>query len=129
MARCCSPVSTQDSRSLQDLPRRLKMHPRRFKTPPRRPKTHQDAPTWLSKRSQHQPKTKLTSITNLMFLGMAFWNEFDGFFGAKWSLASTEMCSKIDFDFERRFLKNHALAATGARFLKFQLPKLEHLNK
>ena len=71
-----------------------------------------------------EKKSMQKSIKNLMHLGIDFWSDFNGFWKGKWSQVGTKMGSKIDVNFERRFLKNRALTAVGARFFRFGGSKL-----
>ena len=64
------------------------------------------------------------SINKSMHLGIDFWKDFGGFGEAKWSQVGTKIASKIDLNFERRFLRNRALPAARARFFRIRGTKL-----
>ena len=65
-----------------------------------------------------------TSIKKSMPFKIDFWSDFNGFWEGKWSQVGTKMGSKIDVNFERRFLQNRAPTAVGARLLRFGGSKL-----
>ena len=64
------------------------------------------------------------SNKNLMHLGIDFWKDFGGFWKAKWSQVGTKIDQKSMPIAKCDFLKNRALAAAGARFLRFWGSKL-----
>ena len=59
-----------------------------------------------------------------MHLGIDFWEDFGGFWKAKWSQVGTKIDQKSMPIAKCDFLKNRALAAAGARFLRFWGSKL-----
>ena len=64
------------------------------------------------------------SIVFLMPLGIDFWVDFGGFGEAKSSQVGTKIDQKSMPIAKCDFLKNRALAAAGARFLRFWASKL-----
>ena len=64
------------------------------------------------------------SIIFLMCLGIDVWAEFGGFLVPKWSQVGTNIDQKSMPSAKSDFLKNRALAAAGARFLRFWASKL-----
>ena len=64
------------------------------------------------------------SIIFLMLFEIGFLMDFGRFGEPKWSQVGTKIGSKFDINFEERFLKNRALAAAGARFLRIGGSKL-----
>ena len=71
-----------------------------------------------------EKKSMQKSIKNLMHLGIDFWKDFGGFGEAKWSQVGTKIDQKSMPIAKCDFLKNRALAAAGARFLRFWGSKL-----
>ena len=69
-------------------------------------------------------KSMQKSIKKLMHLGIDFWEDFGGFWKAKWSQVGTKIDQKSMPIAKCDFLKNRALAAAGARFLRFWGSKL-----
>ena len=69
-------------------------------------------------------KSMHKSIKNLMHLGIDFWKDFGGFWEAKLSQVGTNIDQKSMPIAKSDFLKNRALAAAGARFLRFWGSKL-----
>ena len=59
-----------------------------------------------------------------MHLGIDFWKDFRGFWEAKWNQDGTKIDQKSMPIAKSDFLKNRALAAAGARFLRFWGSKL-----
>ena len=59
-----------------------------------------------------------------MHLGIGFWKEFNGFWEGKWRQVGTKIDQKSMSSAKSDFLKNRALAAAGARFLRFWGSKL-----
>ena len=59
-----------------------------------------------------------------MHLGIGFWKDFDGFWEGKWRQVGTKIDQKSMSSAKSDFLKNRALAAAGARFLRFWGSKL-----
>ena len=82
------------------------------------------APSWAPKSIKKRKKTMQKSIKNLMHLGIDFWEDFGGFWKAKWSQVGTKIDQKSMPIAKCDFLKNRALAAAGARFLRFWGSKL-----
>ena len=72
-----------------------------------------------------EKKSMQISFKNLMHLGIDFWQDFGGFWKPKWSHVGTQVDQKSMPIAKSDFLKNHALAAAGARFLRFWGSKLE----
>ena len=64
-----------------------------------------------------EKKSMQKSIKNLMHLGIDFWEDFGGFWKAKWSQVDTKIDQKSMPIAKCDFLKNRALAAAWARFL------------
>ena len=85
-------------------------------------------PIWTQLGSQDgakmEKKSMQKSIKNLMHLGMDFWQDFGGFWKAKWSQVGTKINQKSMPIAKCDFLKNRALAAAWARFLRFWGSKL-----
>ena len=85
-------------------------------------------PTWLHVGLQNQSKidkkSMQKSIVFLMPLGIDFWVDFGGFGEAKSSQVGTKIDKKSMPIAKCNFLKNRALAAAGARFLRFWGSKL-----
>ena len=71
-----------------------------------------------------EKKSMQKSIKNLMHLGIVFREDFGGFWKAKWSQVGTKIDQKSMPIAKCDFLKNRALAAAGARFLRFWGSKL-----
>ena len=59
------------------------------------------------------------SIEKTMHLGIDFWKDFGGFLDRKWWHVGTKINEKSMQNANRDFLKNRALAAAGAWFLRF----------
>ena len=64
------------------------------------------------------------SIKNLMYLKINVWTDFNGFGDGKRSQVGTTIDQKSMPSAKNDFLKNRALAAAGARFLRFWGSKL-----
>ena len=64
------------------------------------------------------------SIKKLMPPGIGFWKDFGGFWEGTWSQVSSSINQKSMPIAKNDFLKNRALAAAGARFLRFWGSKL-----
>ena len=71
-----------------------------------------------------EKKSMQKSIKNLMPLGIDFGKDVDGFWKAKWSQVGTKIDQKSMPIAKCDFLKNRALAAAWARFLRFCGSKL-----
>ena len=56
--------------------------------------------------------------------GIVFWKDFRGFWQGKWKQVGTKIDQKSMPSAKNDFLKNRALAAAGARFLRFWGSKL-----
>ena len=69
-------------------------------------------------------KSMQKSIKKLMHLKINFWSDFNGFGDGKWSQVGTKIDQKSMPIAKSDFLKNRALAAAGARFLRFWGSKL-----
>ena len=63
------------------------------------------APTWLPKRSQIPLKNDYKNYQNIDASWGRIFGDFGGFGEAKWSQVGTKIASKIDLNFERRFLE------------------------
>ena len=64
-------------------------------------------------------KSMQKSIKNLMHLGIDFWKDFGGFLERKWRHVGTKIEEESIQIEKSDFLINRALAAAGARFLRF----------
>ena len=60
-----------------------------------------------------------------MPLGIDFLTDFGRFLVPKWRQVGTNIGSKIDISFEKRFFESRGLPAAGARLLRIGGPKLE----
>ena len=82
------------------------------------------APTWLPKRSQNGLKIDAKIDQNYDGFRDRFLKDFSGFLAPKWSQVGTKIDQKSMPIAKCDFLKNRALAAAGARFLRFWGSKL-----
>ena len=82
------------------------------------------APTWLPKRSQNGLKINAKIDQNFDNFRDRFLKDFNGFLAPKWSQVGTKIDQKSMPIAKCDFLKNRALAAAGARFLRFWGSKL-----
>ena len=85
-------------------------------------------PTWVQvgpqNRAKIDKKSMQKSIGKLMHLGIDFWKDVGGFLERKWRHVGTQIDQKSMPIAKSDFLKNRALAAAGARFLRFWGSKL-----
>ena len=85
-------------------------------------------PSWAVLMAKIGPKVDQNSMQKsiifLMLFEIGFLMDFGRFGEPKWSQVGTKIGSKFDINFEERFLKNRALAAAGARFLRIGGSKL-----
>ena len=82
------------------------------------------APAWLPKRSQNGLKINAKIDQNFDNFRDRFLKDFNGFLAPKWSQVGTKIDQKSMPIAKCDFLKNRALAAAGARFLRFWGSKL-----
>ena len=86
------------------------------------------APTWPQVGSQvgaqMDKKSIQKSIKKLMAPWLGFGKDFGGFWEGKWRQVGTKIDQKSMSSAKSDFLKNRALAAAGARFLRFWGSKL-----
>ena len=76
------------------------------------------APTWLPKRSQNDLKIDAKIHQNYDGFRDRFLKDFSGFLAPKWSQVGTKIDQKSMPIAKCDFLKNRALAAAGALFLR-----------
>ena len=75
-------------------------------------------PTWLPKRRQNGLKTDAKIDQNFDGFRDRFLKDFNGFLAPKWSQVGTKINQKSMPIAKCDFLKNRALAAAGALFLR-----------
>ena len=80
-------------------------------------------PTWpqvgFQNRAKIDKKSMQKSIEKSMPFEIDFWRDLGGFWEGKWRQVGTKFYQKSMSSAKSDFLKNRALAAAGARFLRF----------